>query len=116
MKGFGKTMILGMIKNRRLHGYEIMTIINKFYLSHKIFKMKPVGPSTIYPILHDLEKRKLIKGTWEHQGKRKLKYYEITPKGEVTLQRIKEIFENNISKLWEDFWNDDFYSGKDFED
>ena len=110
MRGFGKTIILGMIKKRRLHGYEIMTTINKFYLSHNISKkMKPLGPSTVYPVLHDLEKRGLIKGTWEHQGKRKLKYYEITPEGEATIIRIREIFENNIAKLWEDFWNDDIY-------
>lgn len=108
MRGFGKTIILGMIKKNRLHGYEIMTNINKFYLSHDLSnKMKPLGPSTVYPILHDLEKKGLIAGTWEYQGKRKLKYYEITPEGEATIHRIRDIFENNIAKLWEDFWNDD---------
>jgi DNA-binding PadR family transcriptional regulator len=98
-----------MIKKHRLHGYEIMTNINKFYLSHNLSKkMKPLGPSTVYPILHDLEKKGLIEGTWEYQGKRKLKYYEITPEGEATIRRIRDIFENNIAKLWEDFWNDEF--------
>lgn len=108
MRGFGKTIILGMIKKHRLHGYEVMTNINKFYLAHDLDKkMKPLGPSTVYPILHDLEKKGLITGTWEYQGKRKLKYYEITPEGEATIRRIRDIFENNIAKLWEDFWNDE---------
>lgn len=108
MRGFGKTIILGMIKKQRLHGYEVMTNINNFYHSHDISKkMKPLGPSTVYPVLHDLEKRGLIKGTWEHQGKRKLKYYEITPEGEATVMRIKEIFETHIAQLWEDFWKED---------
>jgi PadR family transcriptional regulator, regulatory protein PadR len=107
MRGFGKTMILWMIYKEKLHGYEIMNKLNDFYSLDNVHeKIKPPGPSLVYPILHDLEKKGLIKGTWEHQGKRKIKYYEITPEGEATVLKIKYIVENHISKIWENFWSD----------
>ena len=107
MRGFGKTMILWMIYKEKLHGYEIMNKLNDFYSLDNVHeKIKPPGPSMVYPILHDLEKKGLIKGTWEYQGKRKIKYYEITPEGEATVLKIKYIVENHISKIWENFWSE----------
>lgn len=108
MRGFGKTMILWMIYREKLHGYEIMNKLNHFYTLEDVHeKIKPPGPSLVYPILHDLEKKGLIHGTWEHHGKRKVKYYEITPEGEATVLKIKYIVENHISKIWEDFWSEE---------
>lgn len=107
MRGFGKTMILLLINKERTHGYEIMKKLHKFYsikgMSHKI---KPPGPSIIYPILHDLEERGLIKGEWELKGGRRIKYYKITPQGEETVQKIKHILRNHIMRTWEEFWED----------
>lgn len=107
MRGFGKTMILWMIYKEKLHGYEIMNKLNEFYSLENVHEqIKPPGPSLVYPILHDLEKKGLIEGTWEHHGKRKIKYYEITPKGEATVIKIKYIVEEHISKIWENFWSE----------
>ncbi|WP_249164820.1 PadR family transcriptional regulator [Methanobacterium alkalithermotolerans] len=114
MRGFGKTMVLWMISKNRLHGYEIMNKLHHYYsLEEAHANLKPPGPSVIYPILHDLEKKGLIKGIWEAQGKRKVKYYEITPDGEATIQRIKNVIESKIAPLWEDFWGEMFAPDKD---
>lgn len=103
MRGFGKTLILWHISKKRQHGYEIMTGFQKITEN----KNMP-GPSMVYPILHELEKRGLIKGTWEAQGKRKIKYYEITDEGKKTLSRIQKVIKAIIIKFWEDFWDDIF--------
>jgi len=103
MRGFGKTLILWHISKKRQHGYEIMAGFQKITGN----KNMP-GPSMVYPILHQLEERGLIKGSWEAQGKRKVKYYEITDKGKKTLSRIQKVIKTIIIKFWEDFWDDIF--------
>jgi PadR family transcriptional regulator, regulatory protein PadR len=111
MRGFGKAMILWLINRERMHGYEVMTKLNEFFPSEN--KKKVPGPSMVYPVLHNLEKRGLIKGTWESQGKRKVKYYEITEEGAGTIMRIKLIFKCHIMPHCEEFWNDMFLKNKE---
>ena len=104
MKGFGKTLILWIISKERIHGYEIMSKINKVNPAEQ--EQLQGKPGKIYPILHDLEKAGLIEGTWESHGKRKVKYYEITEEGVQTLERIKKVFRCHRTALLEEFWRD----------
>ena len=106
MRGFGNTMILWLISKKRQHGYEIMT---KFHESTAPYNTKMPSASKIYPVLHDLEKNNLIKGSWEHHGKRKVKYYEITTEGEEALSRFRELgkfAKKNKSSLSVEFFRD----------
>ena len=106
MRGFGNTMILWLISKKRMHGYEIMT---KIHESTVPYNTKMPSASKIYPVLHDLEKNNMIEGSWEHHGKRKVKYYEITSEGEEALSRFKEIAKiakKNKSSLWLEFFKD----------
>ena len=89
MKGFGKMMSLWLISKERSHGYELMSKMNEISPSAEETVR---GPSKIYPVLHDIEEAGLIEGAWELNGKRKVKYYEVTDEGIQTLNRIKEIF------------------------
>jgi DNA-binding PadR family transcriptional regulator len=59
-------------------------------------------------VLHDLEEAGLIEGTWGAQGKRKIKYYEITNEGIQTLNRIRTVFRCHSSQILEEFWRDMF--------
>ena len=106
MRGFANTMILWLISKKRQHGYEIMT---KFHESSTPYNDKMPSASKIYPVLHDLEKNGLIEGSWEHHGKRKVKYYEITSEGEKVLSRFRTIAQfarENKSSLWLEFMRD----------
>jgi DNA-binding PadR family transcriptional regulator len=47
-----------------------------------------VNPNTIYPLLRDLEARKLIAGEWEHPDKRTRRYYKITAAGRREHERL----------------------------
>lgn len=110
LRGPGKIMILWLINKKRAHGYELMTQLQGD--SPVSEKLKTPSPSKIYPILHDLEKNGLIKGTWEYHGKRKLKYYEITGEGVNTLSRIRNIYKLRKSALFEEFMNDMFFTDR----
>jgi DNA-binding PadR family transcriptional regulator len=108
MKGFGKVMILWLISRKRQHGYEIMTQIHE----SAPYNNKMPSASMIYPVLHDLEKKGMIAGAWEYQGKRKVKYYEITSEGEKSLERIRKIAkcgrEHDPNHIWDLFMEDMF--------
>jgi DNA-binding PadR family transcriptional regulator len=102
MRSFGNTMILWLISKKRQHGYEIMTKLHE----SSPYDDKMPSASKIYPVLHDLEKNELIKGSWEHQGKRKVKYYEITDEGKQVLSRFRKLAHEarkNHSSLWLEF-------------
>lgn len=105
MRGFANSMILWLISQKRQHGYEIMTKLHE----SSPYEDKMPSASKIYPVLHDLEEHGLINGSWEHQGKRKVKYYEITAEGKETLSRFKKMgrfAKKNKSSLWLEFIKD----------
>ena len=76
IKGNTITVILNALKKQPLYGYGmIKEIENK---SQGVFLFKE---GTLYPILHDLEKNKLIDSFWDVENGRRRKYYKITKKG-----------------------------------
>jgi len=82
-----KTKIYGleMIEELRRHGYKI-------------------SPGTLYPILHTLEKEKLLKSEKENIGGKIRKYYKTTELGTRILEEakgkirelVREVLEENI--------------------
>ncbi|MFN8114098.1 MAG: PadR family transcriptional regulator [Solirubrobacterales bacterium] len=48
-----------------------------------------VNPNTMYPLLRDLEKRKLIEGRWEHPDRRTRRFYSITDAGREEYGRLQ---------------------------
>lgn len=114
MRGFANTLILWLISQKRQHGYEIMTKLHE----SSPYESKMPSASKIYPVLHDLERNELIKGSWEHRGKRKIKYYEITKNGEETISRFKimaQFARKNKSSIWVEFMKDMFTEKDDKE-
>jgi len=116
MNGFLRLIILWIVSKEKIHGYEIIKKM-KEGLDEDIKKKGFVGPGSnrIYPILQELEKKGLIEGSLELQGKRKVKYYEITKKGENTINIIRKKPKKNIPPILKDFW-EDVIIGKDFKD
>ena len=76
IKGSTVTIILNALKKEPLYGYGmIKEIENK---SNGVFLFKE---GTLYPILHELEKKDLIESFWNVENGRRRKYYKITSKG-----------------------------------
>jgi len=106
VKGFLKIMILWIITKERIHGYEIIKKMKKGMETTNDLEFQGPGPNKIYPILHELEKKDLIKGNWEFQGKRKVKYYEATTKGLNTIEIMRNKPHKNLPPIIREFWKD----------
>ena len=110
MKGFSRTMILWIISKENIHGYEIMNKLNQ--INPAVNDKVTGGPGSIYPILHDLEESGRIRGTWESNGKRKIKYYEITQDGINTLENISNVLRCHKTPILREFWQYMFLNDK----
>lgn len=88
IRDFSCVIILWFLDKEKLYGNAIINKINLFYYDKD---KKITGSSRIYPILHNLEDKGLIEGSWELRGRQQIKYYEITDKGRGELLRIKKI-------------------------
>ena len=74
-KGMLDLVVLGLLKNKSMHGYGIIQSIRKNFGIY-------LGPSTVYPFLKDLEKKGQIKSQWDMNHERPRKVYTLTPKGD----------------------------------
>jgi len=80
-KGSAELLILSLLEDEQRHGYEIAKLINRRSGERLRFQA-----SSLYPVLFRMEKRGWIKGTWvEKEGKRRRRFYRLTPKGEEAL-------------------------------
>ena len=84
-------VVLQLLNERTMHGYEVIKQVRREYGVY-------FGPSTIYPLLNALEKKKLIKGEWEmHQG-RPRKIYQLTHHGRNQLYlHVKTLAHLNLT-------------------
>jgi len=90
-KGSAELLVLSLLEDQARHGYDIS----------KLIQMRSGGAlsfhvTSLYPLLHRLEKKKWIKGVWvEKAEQRRRRYYNLTPAG-LTELRSKQ-------KSWQDF-------------
>ena len=83
--GSAEFLILAQLEDRPRHGYEIACEIERRSLGAIRFL-----PASLYPLLHRLETRGLIKGRWvEAAGKKPRRFYTLTAAGcrELAAQR-----------------------------
>ncbi len=77
IRGTLKTIVLQVIsENGRMYGYELSRKV-KALTQDKIV----LTEGALYPILHKLEKDKLVETELESVGNRKRKYYKLTGSG-----------------------------------
>ncbi|MBC7865011.1 MAG: helix-turn-helix transcriptional regulator [Bacteroidia bacterium] len=90
LKGTLKPIVLKLLAdNKRMYGYE-MTQRVKELTSGKI----QLSEGALYPILHALEKDKLVTVEIEFIGKRVRKYYKLSPAGKSsTKEKISELLD-----------------------
>lgn len=91
-----KVIILKLLNVNDMYGYELNKTINE--KSKGYFKMKE---ETLYPILYDMENKKLIESYWSKINFPR-KYYRITKDGQKFLeQQLKELraFKEGITRV-----------------
>lgn len=112
MKGVRNIFLLWLISQEKIHGYAIISKINEIYSNMGV---KVVHGSTIYPILHSLEKDGLIVSSEEYNGNHKVKMYEITEKGIITLNSIKKFIKQRPSNdTLITYFNDMLFNDREF--
>lgn len=86
LKGIAPVVVLEILSNGPMYGYELSQSIVK-----RSGDILSLGKGTLYPLLYNLEAKKLIKGKWETADSgRKRRYYSITSDGKGELVKQKE--------------------------
>jgi len=75
-------LVLALLKDKEMYGYQIIEELDS--RSNSVFKLKE---GTLYPILHGLEKDKLVTAReMETPGGRTRRYYRVTAAGLKALE------------------------------
>ncbi len=86
LPGSTSMLVLALLKEREMYGYQIIEELEK--RSNQVFKLKE---GTLYPILHSLEKDKLVTAQErEAPSGRVRRYYRVTAAGLRALEEKKE--------------------------
>jgi len=85
LKGIAPTIVLEILSRGKMYGYELSQAIEQ-----RSSKVLSLGKGTLYPLLYNLEAKKLIAGEWEQaDAGRPRRYYSITSKGKSHLAKQK---------------------------
>ena len=84
MRDLLKIVVLREIASEPKHGYGIVMAIRRAYGVY-------LGPSTMYPLLHRLEKKGYIESEWDITNEKPRKVYTLTREGERVLRVQEEI-------------------------
>ena len=86
MRGVAEPVILKLLAERTMYGYEIIRLVNE--RTNGAFEWKE---GTLYPCLHRLEEQGLIASSWQLAGAKPRKYYSITRKGIAAMEeKVRE--------------------------
>lgn len=85
LKGNTSMLVLSVLSKKDLYGYMIIRELE--IQSENAFNM---SEGTLYPILHALEKEKLLISYWQEVDGRNRKYYQITERGRKKLAESRE--------------------------
>jgi PadR family transcriptional regulator PadR len=81
LKGIAPVVVLQILSRGEMYGYELGRAIEQ-----RSGEVLTLGKGTLYPLLYNLEAKKLIRGRWERTSSdRKRRYYSITSKGKARL-------------------------------
>ncbi len=95
MRGAGPMAVLRILESRPMYGYEMVEALAA--VSDGVLDM---GQSTLYPMLYNLESKKLLAASWQtaDSGRRR-KYYRITAKGRRWLAAQKRQWHDLIGAM-----------------
>lgn len=86
LKGVAPVVVLETLSRGPMYGYELSQTIEQ-----RSAEILTLGKGTLYPLLYNLEAKKLVTAQWETSNSgRKRRYYSITGKGKQELSGQKE--------------------------
>ena len=81
LSGSTTMLVLALLKDGDKYGYEMVTELAR--RSDDTFALKE---GTLYPLLHSLEKERLVRSYIKESGGRQRKYYALTDSGQERLE------------------------------
>jgi len=93
LRGLEKPVILWLLLHKPRHGYELIT-------EFKRLTGRKLKPSIVYPFLHRLEAEGFVSSHWLVKGKRKIRHYTLTKRGEELFKKIKETFTKPVREFF----------------
>lgn len=81
MKGSIDLILLSLIEQRDMYGYEIIKVLKK--VSDDTYEM---SEGTLYAALKRLEKKKWVASYWQETEGGRRKYYQLTDEGGTALE------------------------------
>lgn len=98
ISGSTTTLILKLLEDQDMYGYQMIETLSQ--MSDKTFELKA---GTLYPLLHNLEKKEYLESYEEKADNDRLrKYYHITSNGKKILkekEREWETYSNAVNKV-----------------
>jgi transcriptional regulator len=94
-KGSAELLVLSLLEDQPRHGYDIS----------KLIQMRSGGAlrfhvTSLYPLLHRLEKQGWIEGLWvEKADQRRRRYYKLTPKGIAELRSKQQSWKDFVAVI-----------------
>ena len=94
-KGSMELLVLSLVAEESLHGYEIGKRIEERSNGRLVFRI-----SSLYPTLKNLETRAWLSSRWvEAPGERRRRFYRITAKGRRALERERKHWELYVASV-----------------
>ncbi|WP_163530061.1 PadR family transcriptional regulator [Halobacillus ihumii] len=82
MKGSIDILMLGVVSNHDMYGYEIVK-----HLKEQSDNLYNMSEGTLYPALKRLEKKEWLTSYWAETSSGRRKYYKITEEGRTVLDQ-----------------------------
>lgn len=95
LQGTLELLVLRLLRSGQLNGWDIMQRIQ--LVSSEVLS---VTPGSLYPALHRLEERKLIKSEWaSSENNRRAKFYSLTASGRKQLETERATWQRFSSAI-----------------
>ena len=89
LKGVAPLVVLEILSRGAMYGYELSEAIAR--RSRNVLTLRR---GTLYPLLYNLEAKRMVKGNWEEADNgRNRRYYSITSRGKKHLSTQKQQWE-----------------------
>lgn len=98
LRGLERPVMLWLLSRKPRHGYELI-------LEFKRLTGRKLKPAMVYPFLRKLEKGGFAVGEWVEKGKRRLRYYSLTKRGERLLRNVQGMFNKSLKEVLMDLIN-----------
>jgi PadR family transcriptional regulator PadR len=92
--GVPELLILKLLSRQEMYGYQLVRAITESTREALAY-----GEGSIYPVLHDLEARKLVKTRQEEVAGRVRSYYRMTRAGRKRFEELVSSFEKTVGAV-----------------